>query len=457
MTIWQPILDDNKPRYLALADALARDLTAGRLQPGDRLPTHRDMADFLGVTIGTVSRGYAEAERRGLTVGEIGRGTFIRKTSTDDPWPQSPDLPTTIDLSLSLPVTVPEEQAALAASLAGLAEDPQLGLLLHYRADSADQRQRARAAAWLQRMGLAATAENVLVTAGSQHALNVVLSGLFGAGQVLLTEALTYPSLKSQAGRFGVKLRGVAMDDAGILPEALVQACLQEPRPKALYLVPTLQNPTTLTMPAARRRVIAELVAEHDLLLIEDDVFSFMAASPPAPLTTMIPDRSVYLSSLAKCLVPGLRTGFILAPEPLRMRLLAAIHHTVWMAAPLMVEIGTCWLADGTADRIIAAKQAETRARQKLVAEILAPWPFAADPNGTHIWLSLPEPWSSDEFTTRARERGVIIVGGGAFAVHRRDVPHAVRLSIGLPDRPALRRGLEIIAELLTGAAGGTY
>ncbi len=457
MTIWQPSLKTDKPRYQALADALARDLAAGLLKPGDRLPTHRELADFLGVTIGTISRGYAEAERRGLTVGEIGRGTFIRQTPSNDPWPQSSDKPTTIDFSLALPVEVPEQITAFAETLRALADDAGLGAFLQYRPASADLRQRERAAAWLNRLGLQTRADDVLVTAGSQHALNVVLAGLLRAGEVVLTEALTYPSMKSQARQYGIKLRGVAMDEHGLMPEALAQACAQEPRPRALYTIPTLQNPTTVTMPAERRRAIAELVVKHDLWLIEDDVFSFLSDGAPPPLATLIPERTLYLSSVAKCLVTGLRTGFLVAPAPLRMRLLAAIHNTLWMAAPLMVEVATRWLADGTADRIIAAKRAEIAARHRIACEILAPWTFQSDPHGYQLWLHLPEPWTADEFTARARARGVIVVGGGAFAVSRRNVPHAVRLSIGLPDRARMREGLMTVADILASTCAATY
>ncbi|HZF36691.1 MAG TPA: winged helix-turn-helix domain-containing protein, partial [Candidatus Angelobacter sp.] len=82
MTIWQPDLNSvSGPRYLAIVDALAFDLDNGKLRAGDRLPTHRDLAYRLGVTVGTVTRAYSEAERRGLIKGEVGRGTYIRDRS----------------------------------------------------------------------------------------------------------------------------------------------------------------------------------------------------------------------------------------------------------------------------------------------------------------------------------------------------------------------------------------
>jgi len=451
MTIWTPKLDPNLPRYRALADAIARDLAEGRLRVGDRLPPHRDLADALGVTVGTVSRGYAEAERRGLTSGEVGRGTFIRKPSPYDPWPAQAPSSEVVDLSLSLPVSVPEEGPALAQTLRDIATESHLGELLAYHPESALVRQKAAAAKWLASLGLAPSAEEVLVTAGSQHGLNVALGAVFRPGDVLLTEALTYPSIKSQARAFGLRLRGVAMDEEGICPEALARACTSEPRPAGLYLVPTLQNPTTGTLSAERRQALAEICRSHGLWIIEDDVHAFLLPDPPAPLATFAPENTVYLASVAKCLVPGLRTGFLVAPEALRHHLLTAIHTSMWMPPPLMVEVTTRWFSEGTADRFIAAKRRETRSRQEIAARILAGQTFRADPNGYQIWLTLPEPWHTDEFVAQARARKVIVVGAGAFAPDRQPLPQAVRLSLGIPTRGDMARGLTALSELLAG------
>ncbi|MCG8455168.1 MAG: PLP-dependent aminotransferase family protein [Holophagales bacterium] len=456
MTIWTPTLEEGPPRYRAIADAIAEDLASGRLTHGDRLPTHRQLARALGVTVGTVSRGYAEAERRGLTSGEVGRGTFVRGAVAADPWPESaPADGGTVDLSLSLPASLPEEGELLAETLQRIASDPETaGALLKYQPETGSPRQRAVAARWLSRLGLRVRAEDLWITAGSQHALNVVLSAVFRSGEVLLTEELTYPSIKAQARAYGLRLRGVQLDAEGIHPDALERACRQEPRPTGLYVVPTIQNPTGVTQSAERRKRLAEIAEAHGLWIVEDDVHAFLPRSPLPPIATFAPNRCLYLASVAKCLAPGLRTGYLIAPASLRRRLLAAIHTSLWMPPPLMVELTTRWLEDGTAERLITAKRSETEARQRRARELLAGHPAQAHPSGYQLWLELPEPLYSEGVVSQARERGVIVVGAGAFAVDRHRVPQAIRLSLGAPSRPELDRGLTILAEILAG--GGT-
>ncbi len=457
MTTWKPILDPQQPLYLALADGIAADLRAGRLQPGERLPTHRELADVLGTTVGTISRGYAEAERRGLTTGEVGRGTFLRGSLSTVAWPEAPTSAGIVDLSFSLPVSLPEEGELLAQALLRIARDPQLDRLLAYHADSALPHHRAAGAHWLARLGLEASADSVLVTAGSQHGLNVILSSVFVPGQVLLTEALTYPSLKSQARNFGIRLRGVELDEEGIDLEALERACQREPRPKGLYVVPTLQNPTSAIMSVARRQAIAELARTHDLWIVEDDVHGMLLREPIPPIACFAPERTIYSASLAKCLVPGLRTGFLLGPPELRPRLLTGIHTSLWMAPPLMVELAAQWLGDGTADRLMQAKREETERRQRLAAHYLQGQSYRRHPSGYQIWLELPEPWGTDEFVSQAREQGIKLVGASAFAVNRSMVPHAVRLTLGQPSGPDLDRGLCTLKRILDGTRPATY
>ena len=203
--------------------------------------------------------------------------------------------------------------------------------------------------------------------------------------------------------------------------------------------------------------MLVRIAEKYGLWIVEDDVHAFLLPEPPAPIATYAPDRTVYLSSIAKCLVPGLRTGFLAAPSILRPRLLTGIHTSMWMAPPLMVEVTTRWLGDGTADRLIAAKRREMEGRQRLARAILGGHSPRGHPLGYQLWLELPEPWCTDAFVAEARERGIKVMGASAFALNRGRVPHAVRLSLGQPSRSELDRALRTLAGLLTGLNAATY
>ena len=197
MTSWSPTLENRQgPRYLAIAEQLARDLEAGRLKPGDRLPTHRDLAWTLGVTVGTVTRAYAEAERRGLIAGEVGRGTFVRDRVVDTPPPALP-LPDDdfVDLARNFPVQeVPNE--AIGRTIAEVATSPDIARLLAYAPNLGLPAHRAAGADWLARHGIRALPSEVGVVSGAQHGVTLAMAAVARAGDVVLTEQLTFYGMK---------------------------------------------------------------------------------------------------------------------------------------------------------------------------------------------------------------------------------------------------------------------
>ncbi len=462
MTIWRPHLEDGVlPRYMAIADAIARDVQKGVLQAGQRLPTHREMARHLGVTVGTVSRAYAEANRRGLTVGEVGRGTFVQGPKGMDALPLpsevigSPADEGELELGLALPWTSPEraDGAELAATLGRLADNGCTDDLLEYQPNSASPRHRAALASWLAGLGVGTQPDRVLATCGSQHGLLVTLSAITSPGDVLLTGELTYPGIKSLARMLGLRLRGVPMDREGIVPEGLDRLA-QDTSARALYCIPTFQNPTCGTMSEERRLAVAEIAWERDLTVIEDDLY---AASAPAGLPKLIslaPERTLFLTSFSKAATFGLRVGAVVAPAGLTERLRSGVRASLWMPPPLMLEIATRWITDGTLERMIARKAAETRARHELMQATLGGCAdLHAHPGALHAWLVLPDPWRSEDFVASARQRGVRVAGAEAFAVGRGRVPHAVRVSSGpVRSRERFQEALDALADLLEGA-----
>jgi len=456
MTNWMPDLSGYKgPRYRAIAEALAEAVREGRLPAGTRLPTHRDLAWKLRVTIGTVSRAYSEAERRGLIVGEVGRGTYVRPPAGSAPimpgdqFGETAD-PDFIDLTINRPGAA-DEAAVMAAALQRLAADADLGTLLDYQSPAGRLEDRAAGVALLADCGLTTTPEQVVTTAGGQHAMACVIGALTRPGDTLAVEALTYPGLRALAGLLHLRLLPLAIDDQGLIPEALDAACRALPV-RALYTMPTLHNPTAATMPVVRRQALTEVACRHDVALIEDDVYGFLLDEPLPPLAHYAPERGFYITSASKSLMPALRVGYVHAPKAKVEPIVAAIRATVHSAPPLMARIAACWIANGTAARLAEEKRAETRRRNRVARRILAGAEFTGDPAAPHLWLTLPEPWRADDFVAAARRRGVGIIPAAAFAVVRQP-PEAVRICLGAQTTAErVERGLSRLAELLGSA-----
>ena len=453
MTIWQPSLENRAgPAYRAIADAIAEDLAEGRLSAGERLPTHRDLAERLGVTVGTVSRAYAEAERRGLIAGEVGRGTYIKPAVR----PTQPVLTEelrrsgVIDLSINT-VTLGNEREAFEAALAEVARSENLPQLLQYQPHAGAMAHRQAGAAWMTRAGLEVDPDKIMVCNGGQNAMALAFSALTRPGDCVLAEQLTYPGFKALAGLLGLRLHGLAMDEEGLLPDALDQAA-QTSGARLLYLTPTQQNPTTATMSRDRREEIAAVARRRELTVIEDDVYGFLEPNAAATIAELAPELTVYFTSLSKSLMPGLRIGYLTAPPHILERMTGVLRATLWMASPLAGEAAARLIQSGEADRIAQARRQEAAARQELAASLLEGLEAVTRPRAFHIWLTLPEPWRRDEFVAAMRRRNVLIMSADAFAAGRGPLPHAVRICLcGTPTRAELETGLRHVGELLSG------
>jgi DNA-binding transcriptional MocR family regulator len=445
--MWAPAIDlSQRPIYRALADALGRDVEAGRLAPGDRLPAQRDLADALGVTVPTITRAYALAARRGWIGGEVGRGTFVRP-------PLGVEAGELLDLSINaLPPHV--FLGELATRLDFPADAARRAALLNYPPYAGRDEHRACGAAWLARRGVHLPSSRVLVTGGAQHALIGALAGVASAGDTLLVEELTYTGLLDAARLLGLSLAAVGMDAEGLRPDALDRVA-RATGARVLALQPVIHNPTGLTMRADRRRAVAEVVARHGLHVIEDDIYGFLAPEVP-PLVTALSTPWTYVTSLSKSVVAGVRIGFLGVPDASAARSLRGLWTTSIATSPLSAEIACGLITDGLADRIVEWKRGEMRARQAMARAILPgvhPAVHAASP---HLWWPLPRPWRAADFVAAARERGIGLGGSDGFLGQPGATPRAVRVCLAPPPtRARLEQALTTLRDLAASAPAG--
>ena len=318
---WRPDFSANgRPFYLAIADALAADIARGVVQPGERLPTQRDLAAAMGLDLTTITRAYAEAARRGLSVSEGRRGSFVR----GGPVQAEEGLAGGDTASgMNMPPE-PEGGALRRAMLDGIAAllDGKLAPL-HYQPPGGLEAQRAAAASFLAPLLPDTGADQVAITAGSQHGLHAVLSLLVTRGDRIAAPAFTYPGFLAAARRMGADIVPLAIDADGILPEALEEAARAAVL-TAVYLVPTNDNPTTATLPLGRRKEIARLALRYGFAIIEDDAYGRLPANPLPPVAAFAPKLTWHIAGVSKLISPSLRVGFVRAPGVREAHALAA-------------------------------------------------------------------------------------------------------------------------------------
>ncbi|WP_321841908.1 aminotransferase-like domain-containing protein [Paraburkholderia bannensis] len=479
-----PALPRGEPKYRAIAYAYAQAINGGQMLPGEKLPAHRLLAKKLSVTTGTVSRAYTELERCGMVVARVGDGTYVAEPDADGarlpqrtrqapepggdvagfanaaatagtPTPPAPGRP--VDLGQNVPMPTDEAQL-LTQTLRELAADERLaGELLLYQPEGGRRSHREAGARWLARMGCTVAAERVLVTQGAQHGLACVLRAVLRPGDTIFAEALSYPGIVALARQLRLNLVGIEIDEEGIVPAALERACgLLAPR--ALFCVPTLHNPTTATLSEARRAAIADIAVRHNLVVIEDLVPAALLDAPPTPLAARLPEHGIVISSLSKAVAPGLRVGYVQAPQDWVGKILAVIRSDCWMTSPLSAEIAARWIVNGEVDRLVAQQRACVDVRQAIAAEVLSGWTYRTDPASPHLWLPLAEPWRAAEFAAALRQAGVLAKTADSFVIGRGSAPHAVRLSLGgARSHEALRDALEVLARTLRNGPEGLY
>lgn len=442
-----------RPAYRSLARRLVEAIEAGEIAAGTQLPTHRALAYELGLSVHTVSRAYDELSRLGIISGEVGRGSFVTTGKRDGglPWQRVAEDEGVVDLSIVTPVTAPIHAERMAATMAALASDLDPQLLFSFHPQETLRDHCEIALDWLALCGLEVEPDQVLPTNGCTAAMTLALMRVAKPGDLLVTEAIGHHTLNSLASTLGLRIAGLAMDGEGILPDAFERACRSMPV-QALFVMPSGLGPTAAMMGAERRAEIVAIARRHNVMIIENDAWGPLEPRRPPPIAALAPERTLYFTGLSKCLVPGLRVAWLVIPRDLVEGARARHLVTQWMATPMMVEIASRWLAEGTGEELLAWQRAALAPRMRRAEQALRSLPHGAAPHGLHLWLPLPPLWRDEAaFVTAARARGVAVAAGSYFYVGDNGYDPGVRISIGSVAEQTLERALDEIAGLARG------
>ncbi len=461
MTSWLPDLTkDGTPRYLAIADAMARDIEAGKLEPGEKLPPQRDLAFDLGVTIGTIGRAYALAGQRGLVAGEVGRGTYVL-----DHGPQAlgsaPQMPAASRVPASTPVPDPGllrmdstaaadvgQAAVLAGVVAEMARDVphQLNdyvreLPFHWREAGAE---------WLSTRNWRPLPQHVVPAAGVQAAIMAVIAATTVPGDRVAHEDLAYPATPRGTALIGRRVVKVAIGPDGISGEDFESLCAQQ-HPKVLVTIPSLHNPTLATMPADVRRHIAEIARRHNVWIVEDNIYGAALTDGPVNFIELAPERTFHVGGLSKSVSAGLRAAWVACPPGFAGAVYNAQRLMTGGLAFTMAELATRLVQSGAAYDLTRKVRAEVTAREAIARDILSGLSFNSHPDCPFLWLKLPEPWLPGTFKKAARARGILIDDADEFKIGQDDrICYRVRVGFSSPpERADVERGFRELRRLL--------
>lgn len=430
--IWIPEITDNKvPAYRAIASSIAQGISSGLLKAGQQLPTHRSLAELLGVSIGTVTRGYAEAERLQLIQSTVGSGTFVSSKSS-----KNGDLgintPSEGILDMSLSVALPLEESYIIKSYRDLLAEPDaLEKMSRYQPDNCNGKLQVAHEKWLSTIGVSLfESQHIYTTIGGQHALYAALSSICKAGDTILSDQLTYPGLLGIARRLNIKVVGIESDKFGMVPEALKLA-IQRYRPKAIYLMTRLSTPTCITMPQTRIDIIAKIVQEKSIWVIEDDVQGCLHPTSNALFINTIPLSTLLVSSLSKALLGGLRIGMLYVPENLSHSIRNTITTQILVPPMLITELYAKLILDNNLHDLMEKQKQKLSERNRIAHVILGDYIHGQISDSLNIWLTLPAHWRPESFIKTLKEEGIIIKSADSFCTSRTYVPAAVRISLG--------------------------
>ena len=439
-----------KAQYTELAAAVADDIQNGNLPPGTRLATHRAFAEQHGVALATATRAYRELERRGLIVGEKGRGVFVRDLGL----PLTLGVEQTaaeglIDLVFNMPGEAGDSEV-LRAGLKRLAAAGDLDAMLRYQPHGGRPHERKIIASYLDKLGVIAP-ERLLITSGGQHGLAITVLGLLRRGDAVGTDALTYPGFKSVAALHGLNLMPIEGVGGSMNADALERKCREE-KLRAIYLMPTVHNPLGSVMNEATRRGLVDVARRYDLLIIEDSAYAFLDPDPPPSLLELAPDHTIYIGGFSKSLATGLRLGYLIGPEKHIDKLSHAIRATTWNAPALISALVTGWIEDGTLAIAETTRRRDGAQCQRLCQDIFRDMSVVSHPNASFAWLPLASGQRAEPIITRLIAQGIAVSSGEPFAVTD-SAPQALRLAFGGIPKEQLRNAFENVRDQIAAAS----
>lgn len=428
---WKPNKEAlQKPYYLHLAADLEQGIRSGQIPAGTKLPPQREIADYLDLNLSTITKVYDICREKGLLVGITGRGTFVsRRFPGDSTLTILPEGSELIDLSALSNFS--ERCTPAADALKRIAENGAFPGLFDYSYPMGLPHQLAAGTRWMEQMGVHTDAGHISIVSGGQNALMVTLLTLFAPGDCIAVDRFTYASFIEMAKMMRIQLTAIETDEEGMCPDALRRKCAEK-RVKGIYLMPSCTNPTTVTVTERRRDALASVIRETRLILIEDDIASWLSAAAGRTLRSLfdrLTERCVYICGMSKSLCPGVRVAYLAYSDDLRTALQNGIFNLNVKTSSLDAEIITEILNSGDAARLIKGKYESCKKANALYEQ------YFSDEKRQEVcffrWLPISSQKPGGQVEEELLRRGVRVFHSDRFTPETGGGESFLRVSLG--------------------------
>jgi len=446
---WKPLIDKTqKPIYKTLASQLHQDILSGVLLPGTRLPSQRELADYLDLNLSTISKAFKMCELKGLLSAAVGSGTFVSYDALSNAYLLEEAKPKhLIEMGATLPDNVSYEPLLL--QLKSMLQETDYAKWFGYGRAGDSLWQKDAAIKLIRRSGLETTVDRILLASGGQNVIAATLASLCKPGDRLGADAHTYPGLKTAAAMLSIQIVPIKSENNIMSPDALEYACKND-KIKGIYLIPDYHNPTASTMSIENRKRIAALAKKYNLFVIEDAAYSLQYEKPLPAVASFAPEHTIYIASLSKSIAPGLRLAYVAVPSPFKDTISKALYNLNVYVSPLFAELAARTIVSNQFESLIKGHREQAIRRNQIVNRYLADYKCLGDDTGIFRWLLLPGVITGAEFERLAEQQGVQVYAADRFVVGNSSPERAVRIAVCAPETlEELEDGLRILQCLL--------
>ncbi|MEP5610726.1 MAG: PLP-dependent aminotransferase family protein [Cyclobacteriaceae bacterium] len=425
----------DRKKFLHLIEYLIEAIDAGKLQPGESLPTQRDLSKKLNLSIGTITKAFKELEKMGYLSGEIGRGTFVKDIAAEykDFWYTEAKVPYKYNLGNFRTTELFNHtiQLNLLSAIREVSNDPNLYLKLNDLSNCGTEEQKISFLDWLKSVGVkSAGAENISLLATEFLTSNLLITSLTRPGDRIVIESVSDPVVKEQISENQRTAIAVDVDLKGIVPDDLDEICKKH-KPSILFSNPTFQNPTGNITPLSRKKEIMRVCDRHGLRIIEIGNLDFFSEKTIHPYVELNSELGIYVSNMYFHINPSINTSCVVAARKHLKQIEKNFRITYWTSSQILLETSAKLITSGRASRIIDERTKMIQSRSDLFGKVFKEDEFSGGRNGVLRWLKIPETWTSSGLTQSAYEKGILIRNSDIFTHNSATMPPYVRICNG--------------------------